>query len=67
MDAWPAAVSDIAYDERDARLTVHFAGGRRYAYFGVPPEEHRAFMASDAKPGFFRRRILDRYPFAHLN
>lgn len=62
-----AAVSDIDYDERDERLIVRFASGGRYAYFGVPPAEHRAFMDSASKGRFFHHHILDRYPFARLN
>jgi hypothetical protein len=67
MRVQSTAVSDIDYDERDDRLVVRFASGGRYAYFGVPREEYRAFMASDSKGRFFHRRILDRYPFARLN
>ena len=67
MHVQSAAVSDIAYDEKDDRLTVRFASGSRYAYFGVPPAEYRAFVDSDSKGRFFHHRILDRYPFARLN
>lgn len=67
MHVQSAAVSDIDYDDRDERLTVRFASGGRYAYFGVPPQEHRAFVEADSKGRFFQHRILDRYPFARLN
>lgn len=67
MQVQSAAVSDIDYDERDDRLIVRFASGGRYAYYGVPPEEYRAFVQSDSKGRFFHHRILDRYPFARLN
>jgi len=67
MHVQSAAVSDIDYDDRDERLIVRFASGGRYAYFGVPPQEHRAFVEADSKGRFFQHRILDRYPFARLN
>jgi hypothetical protein len=67
MHVQSAAVSDIDYDEKDDRLTVRFASGSRYAYFGVPPAEYRAFIDADSKGRFFHHRILDRYPFARLN
>jgi hypothetical protein len=67
MQVDSAAVSDITYDEKGERLVVRFAGGGRYAYFGVPRDEHRAFMEADSKGRFFHHRILDRYPFARLN
>lgn len=67
MRVQSSAVSDIDYDDRDERLTVRFASGGRYAYYGVPPREHRAFVEADSKGRFFQHRILDRYPFARLN
>lgn len=66
MNVQSSALSDIQYDDRDERLTVRFVSGGRYAYFGVPPQEHRAFMGASSKGRFFQRHILDRYPFARL-
>lgn len=67
MQVQSAALSAIDYDERDDRLTVRFASGGRYAYFGVPRAEYRAFLDADSKGRFFHHRILNRYPFARLN
>jgi hypothetical protein len=67
MEVQSTALSDIAYDDRDDRLTIRFASGSRYAYFGVPAQEYRALVDADSKGRFFQRRILDRYPFARLN
>ena len=67
MDVQSTAFSNIDYDDRDDRLTVRFASGSRYAYFGVPRQEARAFAEADSKGRYFQRHILDRYPFARLN
>lgn len=67
MHVQSSALSDIDYDDRDDRLTVSFASGGRYAYFGVPPQEYRAFVQAESKGRFFQHHILDRYPFARLN
>lgn len=67
MEVQSTAFSDIAYDDRDDRLTVRFASGSSYAYFGVPPQEARAFVQAESKGRYFQRHILDRYPFARLN
>lgn len=67
MEVQSSALSDIAYDDRNDRLTIAFASGSRYAYFGVPPQEYRALVDADSKGRFFQRHILDRYPFARLD
>lgn len=67
MSVQSSAFSEIDYDNRDDRLTVRFASGGRYAYFGVPEQEARAFAEAESKGRYFRRHILDRYPFARLN
>ena len=58
-----AAVSRIAYNERDRKLFITFRETGTYTYFDVPREEYEAFVASPSKGDFFNDRIRDRYDF----
>lgn len=57
------AVDRIEYDESTRTLFVRFTSGEWYAYFGVPPEEHAAFVAAESHGRFFQDRIRPRYAY----
>ncbi len=65
MDIQSEVLSAI-FHEDDDRLTVSFANGRRYAYFGVPAQKYHAFTDAAKKSSFFQDHILGRYPFARI-
>jgi lysyl-tRNA synthetase class 2 len=67
MDVESAAIRDIAYDARRAKLLVRFQSGERYVYVGVPGEVHRSFLEAPSKGRFFQAEIRDRYPYNRLD
>ena len=45
-----SCIASIGYDLRKHELELEFReSGEVYRYFGVPPEEHAAFMAARSK------------------
>jgi len=60
------AIRHIAYDSIARELWVTFITGRRYVYFGVPPEKFSAFSHAASRGGFFNREIRDRYAFREV-
>jgi hypothetical protein len=61
-----SAIDWIDYDRRRRILTVAFRETGTYAYFDVPPNLYRAFLASDSKGGFFNSRIRGRYRYREI-
>lgn len=56
-------IAEIEYRGVDARLFVRFVDGEWYAYFDVPPEVHRAFVAADSHGRFFQEHIRGEYDY----
>jgi hypothetical protein len=54
------------YRPEDSELDVLFTTGRRYVYYGVPPEEADAFRAAFSKGRYFNSRIRDHYEFREV-
>jgi lysyl-tRNA synthetase class 2 len=67
MQVESAAIREIDYDAKRAKLLVRFESGERYVYVGVPGEVHRSFVEADSKGRFFQTQIRDRYPFNRLD
>jgi hypothetical protein len=61
-----SAVQDIAFEPENGALTVTFATGRVYRYYGVEPEVYEAFRIAASKGRFFNLRIRDQYKFQEL-
>lgn len=61
-----SVIRSFDYDPAARELSVHFRTGRRYLYFGVPPEEVEAFRTSGSLGRYFNRRIRERYRFREL-
>jgi hypothetical protein len=60
------AIRHIAYDPIAREMWVTFVTGRRYVYFGVPPEKFSAFSHASSRGGFFNREIRDQYAFREV-
>lgn len=57
------SISSAAYAPDVQTLEVEFLhSGAVYAYFAVPEDLYRAFLASRSKGRFFNRRIRNVYP-----
>lgn len=61
-----SAIRDIEYEYERAALTVTFATGRVYCYYGVEPEVYEAFRIAASRGRFFNLRIRDQYRFQEL-
>jgi len=57
-------IRSFDYDAGERRLHVKFVSGRRYDYFGVPPETYEGMRRSFSKGEFFNAHIRDRFEFA---
>jgi hypothetical protein len=60
------AIRNFAYDPVARELWVTFVSGRRYIYFGVPPEKFSAFSNAGSRGGFFNREIRDQYSYREV-
>ena len=60
------AIRNFAYDPLARELWVTFVTGRRYVYFGVPPEKFSAFSNASSRGGFFNREIRDQYAYREV-
>ncbi len=59
------AIGRIDYDAASRELTIDFVtNGRRYVYFGVPPEAADALRHAFSKGTHFNTHIRDTYPHA---
>lgn len=47
-------------------LNLLFRSGELYCYFDFPPQNYRAFLATDSKGQYFSRNIRDRFRYQHL-
>ena len=56
-------IRSFDYDAGERRLHVKFVSGRRYDYFGVPPETYEGMRRSFSKGEFFNTRIRNRFRF----
>ena len=54
------------YRPDEEELDVLFTTGRRYIYYGVPPEVADAFRAAFSKGRYFNARIRDNYEFSEV-
>lgn len=54
-------ISAIGYDAATHQLGVRLTNGRAYAYSGVSPGEHEAFLLSGSKGQHYNKRIKTRY------
>ena len=59
------AIRSFSYDEERRQLRVTFVTGRRYLYFGVPPEEVEGFRAASSRGRYFNFHIRQ-YPYREL-
>ncbi len=57
------AIAEIDYRPASKTLLVRFVDGDWYAYFGVAPAVHAAFVAAESHGRFFHERIRDRYAY----
>jgi hypothetical protein len=57
-------ISRVGYDSETAQLTIDFASGDRYTYFGVPPAAWSQLMKSKSPGAFFSDNIRERYSFS---
>ena len=55
------------YDPEEQRLVVDFLSGRRYAYFGVPPDVYEGMQRARSRGSFFNTQVRDRFRFARLD
>ena len=51
------------YRPDEEELDVLFTTGRRYVYYGVPPEVADAFRSAFSKGRYFNARIRDTYDY----
>jgi hypothetical protein len=56
----------IAYDHNWHQLYVEFRSGNIYCYSGVPVERYEELLVADSKGKYFRRYILNRYPYQRI-
>lgn len=57
-------IRESQYDLETRTFSVWFVtNGKRYDYFGVPPETYRAFQNAFSKGRFFNRHIRSRFVF----
>ena len=54
-------IKSVGYDPDSHRLVVEFHSGRKYAYAGVSPEVHEAFLGAKSMGIFFTREIRGQY------
>jgi hypothetical protein len=59
-------ISRVGYDADAKQLTVHFKGGGRYSYAGVPDEVYKALLAADSKGGYFHTHIRGEFEATKL-
>jgi len=60
------AITAIAYDDTDHRLTVTFVTGRIYEYLDVPAGIAASFRRAASLGRFFNRHIRDHYDFHEI-
>jgi hypothetical protein len=68
VSAMPSTViRSFSYDAERGDLDVLFVTGRRYRYYGVPPDVATDMKRAFAKGEFFNAEIRDRYRFTRLD
>ena len=55
-----------AYLPATRTLYLRFHSGELYCYFDFPPQQYRAFLASDSKGQYFSKNIRDRFRYQHV-
>jgi hypothetical protein len=66
--AMPSSViRSFDYHPGEQRLDVRFVSGRRYRYFGVPPDLAARMRGSFAKGEFFNAHIRGHFRFERLS
>ena len=54
------------YDDDAQELDILFASGKRYRYFGVPPDICAGLLDAESQGQFFNEEIRDVYPFSEV-
>ena len=54
------------YDDDAQELDILFASGKKYRYFGVPPDIYAGLLDAESKGQFFNAEIKDVYPFSEV-
>ena len=57
----------VAYDRDWQQLYLKFRSGEIYCYRGVPVQQYQELLAADSKGKYFRRGILNRYPYQRIH
>ena len=60
------ALAAAAYDHDSHHLYVEFRSGEIYCYRDVPVERYDELLVADSKGKYFRRYILNRYPYQRI-
>ncbi len=58
-----SVIRHFGYHPKDASLEVTFVSGKRYRYFGVPPDLYQRMRESFSKGEFFNEHIRDQFEF----
>jgi len=61
-----ASIRYLSYEVDRGELTVTFASGRRYRYFGVGLDTYSRFSEAPSRGAFFDREVRDSYAYAEL-
>jgi lysyl-tRNA synthetase class 2 len=59
-------MTQVEYDDDAQELDILFASGKRYRYFGVPPDIYAELLDAESKGQFFNEEIKDVYPFSEV-
>ena len=57
----------VAYNHEWHHLYLEFRSGEIYCYRGVPVERYEELLVADSKGKYFRRHILNRYPYQRIH
>jgi hypothetical protein len=61
------ALAAVAYNHDWHHLYVEFRSGDIYCYSDVPVERYDEILVADSKGKYFRRHILNRYPYQRIS
>ena len=61
------ALAAVAYDHNWHHLYLEFRSGDIYCYRDVLVERYDELLVADSKGKYFRRHILNRYPYQRIS